>query len=119
MFKTTFSLTADELSGPKIDLVLDGLDTYATVTLVKLHAIPLYYLELTLYTFRMDIILLSSWFQLHMVWVCVNLGNFRTESQFIKYKASAKEHLKVGSNELVLDFESTFLKVESSRTCFL
>lgn len=34
IFKTTFNVTEDELAAPNIDLVFEGLDTYAAVTLV-------------------------------------------------------------------------------------
>ncbi|KZP32901.1 glycoside hydrolase family 2 protein [Athelia psychrophila] len=73
IFKTTFNVTEDELAAPNIDLVFEGLDTYAAVTLNG-HKIV------------------------------------ETESQFVAYKAPAKEHLKAGANELILNFESTFLK---------
>ncbi|KAF7977660.1 hypothetical protein HWV62_3094 [Athelia sp. TMB] len=72
-FKTTFTITEDELAAPNIDLIFDGLDTYATVSLNGTKILE-------------------------------------TENQFLTYKASAKKHLKVGANELLLDFESTFLK---------
>ena len=34
-FKTTFDVSEDELNAPLADLVFEGLDTFATVTLVK------------------------------------------------------------------------------------
>ena len=37
-FKTTFTVSDDDLKLPNADLVLDGLDTFATVTLVRLDA---------------------------------------------------------------------------------
>lgn len=35
----------------------------------------------------------------------------RTTNQFVSYRAPAKTQLKVGNNELILHFESAFLKV--------
>lgn len=34
-FKTTFVASNDDLKAPNADLVFDGLDTFATVTLVR------------------------------------------------------------------------------------
>ena len=34
-FKTTFTTSDDDLQAPNADLVFDGLDTFATVTLVR------------------------------------------------------------------------------------
>jgi hypothetical protein len=34
-FKNTFTATKEELSAPNVDLVFEGLDTFATVTLVR------------------------------------------------------------------------------------
>ena len=34
-FKTTFDVAETELNAPNADLVFDGLDTFATVTLVR------------------------------------------------------------------------------------
>ena len=34
-FKTTFTASGDELKAPNADLVFDGLDTFAAVTLVR------------------------------------------------------------------------------------
>ena len=34
-FKTTFTASDDDLKAPNADLVFDGLDTFATVTLVR------------------------------------------------------------------------------------
>ena len=37
-FKTTFTASDDDLKAPNADLVFDGLDTFATVTLVRTDA---------------------------------------------------------------------------------
>ena len=34
-FKTTFDVTEDVLSAPNVDLVFDGLDTFAAAKLVR------------------------------------------------------------------------------------
>jgi len=38
VFKTTFTASDDDLNAPNADLVFDGLDTFATVTLVRNNA---------------------------------------------------------------------------------
>lgn len=35
-FKTTFTASDDDLKAPNADIVFDGLDTFATITLVRL-----------------------------------------------------------------------------------
>ncbi|EIW82049.1 glycoside hydrolase family 2 protein [Coniophora puteana RWD-64-598 SS2] len=72
-FKNSFKVTEEELSASNVDLVFEGLDTYATV---KLNG--------------------------------QNILN--TENQFIEYRAAAKQHLKAGTNELVITFASAFKK---------
>lgn len=72
-FKTVFEVTEDELRAPNADLVFDGLDTFASVSLNEKKILS-------------------------------------TDNQFTAYRASVKSHLKVGTNALVLDFESAFCK---------
>ncbi|KAI0053587.1 glycoside hydrolase family 2 protein [Auriscalpium vulgare] len=72
-FKTSFSVTEQEAAAPNVDLVFDGLDTFATVTLNGSKILE-------------------------------------TDNQFVVYRASAKQHLKVGANELSITFPSAFLK---------
>lgn len=45
-FKTTFTASSDELKAPNADLVFDGLDTFAAVTLVRLDTSTLDLLDL-------------------------------------------------------------------------
>lgn len=55
-FKSSFSVTEDELRAPNIDLVFDGLDTFATVDLVRLIISPKYFRSVRfclMNTFRM------------------------------------------------------------------
>lgn len=72
-FRSTFEVTDAELACRNVDLVIDGLDTYA---IVKLNG---------------QKILESS-------------------NQFISHRLSVKKSLRMGSNELLLHFESTFMK---------
>ncbi|EIM88069.1 beta-mannosidase [Stereum hirsutum FP-91666 SS1] len=72
-FKCSFSVSEQELALPNVDLVFDGLDTFATVVLNGKKILD-------------------------------------TENQFVQYRAAVKEHLKVGANELLLTFDSAFLK---------
>ncbi|KAF8812399.1 glycoside hydrolase family 2 protein [Phlegmacium glaucopus] len=72
-FKTTFNVTEKELASQNVDLVFDGLDTFANVTL------------------NGNVIL-------------------ETENQFVSHRVSVKSKLQAGSNELLIHFESAFLK---------
>ncbi|KAF8076338.1 glycoside hydrolase family 2 protein [Lyophyllum atratum] len=72
-FKSTFTVTDEELRSSHIDLVFDGLDTFAKIDLNGRTILE-------------------------------------TSNQFVSHRISAKETLKVGVNELVLTFESAFLK---------
>ncbi|KAF4620078.1 hypothetical protein D9613_005220 [Agrocybe pediades] len=72
-FKTTLDVTEAELAAPNLDLIFEGLDTFATV---KLNG---------------DIILSS-------------------ENQFISHRVPVKSKLKAGPNDLLIQFESAFLK---------
>ncbi|KAG6919397.1 hypothetical protein DXG01_006280 [Tephrocybe rancida] len=72
-FKSTFEVTEEELRSPNVDLVFDGLDTFAKVDLNGQTILE-------------------------------------TTNQFIAHRVAAKETLKVGTNELLLTFESAFLK---------
>ena len=40
-FKTTFTASDDDLKAPNADIVFDGLDTYATATLVRPNVLNL------------------------------------------------------------------------------
>lgn len=44
-FKTIFTVSGDEFEAPNADLVFDGLDTFAIVTLVRLDALNLIHLD--------------------------------------------------------------------------
>ncbi|EAU84749.2 beta-mannosidase [Coprinopsis cinerea okayama7 len=72
-FKSAFQVTEDELSAPNADLVFEGLDTFATVTLNGRQIL-------------------------------------QTTNQFISHRVPVKDILKAGSNDLLLHFESAFLK---------
>ncbi|KAF8192560.1 glycoside hydrolase family 2 protein [Pholiota molesta] len=72
-FKTTLEVAESELASPNVDLLFEGLDTFATV---KLNG---------------EVIL-------------------RTENQFLAHRVPVKSTLKVGANELLIHFESAFLK---------
>ncbi|KAF8974313.1 beta-mannosidase [Flammula alnicola] len=72
-FKTTLNVTEAEFAFPNVDLVFEGLDTFASV---KLNG---------------EVIL-------------------KAENQFIAHRVAVKSKLKVGVNELLIHFESAFLK---------
>lgn len=72
-FKSHFDMTEDELEFPNVDLVFDGLDTFASIYVNGCRVL-------------------------------------QTTNQFVSYRAPAKTQLKVGNNELILHFESAFLK---------
>lgn len=72
-FQTVFSVTQDDLVASHTDLVFEGLDTFASVTL------------------NGEEILKSS-------------------NQFVEYRVPVKDGLKIGDNELIICFESAFLK---------
>ncbi|TFK43576.1 glycoside hydrolase family 2 protein [Crucibulum laeve] len=72
-FKTTFNVAEEELSAGNVDLVFEGLDTFATVLLNGQKILE-------------------------------------TSNQFISHRVPTKEQLKAGANELVLNFDSAFLK---------
>lgn len=72
-FKTTFTVSERELTSPSLDLVFDGLDTFAAIDLNGRKLLD-------------------------------------TQNQFVSYRTSVKEYLKPGANELVITFESAFLK---------
>lgn len=72
-FKSTFTVTEEELRASHADLVFDGLDTFARIDLNG-HTI------------------------------------LETSNQFVSHRIPIKEILKLGANELVLVFESAFLK---------
>ncbi|KAH6914948.1 beta-mannosidase [Coprinopsis sp. MPI-PUGE-AT-0042] len=73
IFKSFVIVAEDELSASSVDLVFEGLDTFARVTLNGRQ-------------------ILSS------------------ENQFVSYRVPVKDILQPGSNELILHFESAFLK---------
>ncbi|KAG6900940.1 hypothetical protein C0993_004377 [Termitomyces sp. T159_Od127] len=72
-FKSTFTVTEEEYNSPHVDLVFDGLDTFARVDLNGKTILE-------------------------------------ANNQFIAYRVAVKESLKIGANDLVLTFESAFLK---------
>ncbi|KAG6888821.1 hypothetical protein C0992_007435 [Termitomyces sp. T32_za158] len=72
-FKSNFTVAKEEYNSPHVDLVFDGLDTFARVDL------------------NGDTILEYA-------------------TMFIAYRVAVKKSLKIGANELVLTFESAFLK---------
>ncbi|KDR83785.1 hypothetical protein GALMADRAFT_133195 [Galerina marginata CBS 339.88] len=72
-FKASLDVTESELASANVDLVFEGLDTFASV---KLNG---------------EVILQS-------------------ENQFISHRVPVKSKLKAGPNDLVLHFESAFLK---------
>ena len=44
-FRITFATSSDDLQAPDADLVFDGLDTFVTVTLVRLNTLNLVRLD--------------------------------------------------------------------------
>ncbi|KAG6817452.1 hypothetical protein H0H87_008620 [Tephrocybe sp. NHM501043] len=72
-FKSSFTVTEEELRFSNVDLIFDGLDTFAKVNLNDRTILE-------------------------------------TTNQFVTHRVAVKDALKVGSNELLLTFESAFLK---------
>ncbi|KAJ6599110.1 glycoside hydrolase family 2 protein [Mycena vulgaris] len=72
-FKTEFNVNETELGALNSDLVFEGIDTFASVTLNGTKILETY-------------------------------------NQFLSYRVPAKSHLKVGKNELVLNFDSAYFK---------
>ncbi|KAL0950040.1 hypothetical protein HGRIS_010048 [Hohenbuehelia grisea] len=72
-FKTTFQVAEQDLALQNADLVFEGLDTFANITLNGTKILD-------------------------------------SHNQFISYRVPVKSNLKVGDNELVLEFESAFRK---------
>ncbi|KAF9482428.1 glycoside hydrolase family 2 protein [Pholiota conissans] len=72
-FKTTLEVNEAELASPNIDLVFEGLDTFA---IVKLNGTVI----------------------------------LKAENQFHSHRVPVKSTLKSGANELLINFESAFLK---------
>lgn len=108
-FKTTFDTTQDDLAYSNVDLVFEGLDTFASVTLVRNR----------LAGFRLALMMLTEWqrdLQVCLLFLGgspVN-GLHRSSNQFIGHRIAVKNDLKVGANELLLHFESAFLKVATT-----
>lgn len=73
MFKSFVIVTEEELLAPNVDIVFEGLDTFAKITLNEKEIL-------------------------------------RSENQFVSYRVPVKDVLQPGSNELVLYFESAFLR---------
>ncbi|KXN83668.1 putative beta-mannosidase B [Leucoagaricus sp. SymC.cos] len=91
-FKSTFSVTQDDLVPSHADLIFEGLDTFATVTLVR-------------------IIQFVTGANFHLLSIFQNGKEIlKTSNQFIEHRISVKDILKAGDNELLLYFESAFLK---------
>lgn len=99
------------MAKPNLDLVLEGIDTYSTVKLVSFQ-LSISHLKLKPASERTC----SSAVILFLAQSDKTQSEHgpRTENQFVSYRVPAKDHLKEGDNELVLDFQSTFLKVNSS-----
>ncbi|KAG5639016.1 hypothetical protein H0H81_007924 [Sphagnurus paluster] len=72
-FKSNFVVSEEELNSSNVDLVFDGLDTFAKAAL------------------NGKIIL-------------------QTSNQFVSYRVAVKDFLHAGANEIILTFESAFLK---------
>ncbi|KAG6336605.1 hypothetical protein ID866_2481 [Astraeus odoratus] len=70
-FKNTFMITDSDLAAKHVDLVFEGLDTFASVTL------------------NGQVIL-------------------NAENQFVSYRVSTKEYLKLGTNDLMITFTNAF-----------
>ncbi|KAF8897495.1 glycoside hydrolase family 2 protein [Infundibulicybe gibba] len=72
-FKTTFTASSEDVNAPNVDLVFDGIDTFASIALN---------------------------------------GNqiLETTNQFVAYRIPVKNIIQAGVNELLLTFDSAFLK---------
>ncbi|KAF5387820.1 hypothetical protein D9615_000372 [Tricholomella constricta] len=72
-FRSSFAVTDEELNSSNVDLVFDGLDTFAKVDLNGRRILE-------------------------------------ASNQFVSHRVAVKGNLKAGTNELILTFESAFLK---------
>jgi len=108
-FKTSFPVTHSDLSVSQADLVFEGLDTFASVVLVRIS------LRISPSSCPHPISERERNSQVcsFLPWVdrAIIIWKKRSSNQFIEYRVAVKEILKVGSNELILYFESAFLKV--------
>lgn len=100
-----------------IDLVFDGLDTFAEIDLVGHNSLfrPL--------NTPNDGFFVPEWPKDPRVSNDIGIPNplpghesplLRTTNQFVAHRVAVKNSLKFGTNELVLHFKSAFLKVRSA-----
>ncbi|KAG8218701.1 glycoside hydrolase family 2 protein [Butyriboletus roseoflavus] len=80
-FKNTFTVTGKDLAAANTDLVFEGLDTFASITLASI---------------------LSS--------ISKFQTSISTENQFITYRTPVRPLLRVGANDLLITFASAFKK---------
>jgi beta-mannosidase len=94
-FKTSFEVSKEEHSAANVDLVFEGLDTFATVKLVC--------------TFRSRPLACAR-----LIRPLKNGKEILTaNNQFLSWRTAVKEHVKHGSNELVITFANAMAKVGS------
>ena len=108
-FKTTFDASEEELAAPQADLVFDGLDTFATVTLVQSPSGNFRDQATDCGIDRME--KSSSSKSYRIGWLSNAHGIGRTVNQFVTYRVPVKDLLKAAGNELSISFESAFRKV--------
>lgn len=117
-FKTTFSVDDKLLSAGNADLVFEGLDTFATVSLVGINSIEYVRSQVT-YSY----ILTAERNESPRVSTashdirCSSHNFLSSENQFVSHRVPVKEHLRASGNELVIDFVSAFRKVGSPYLC--
>lgn len=101
-------MSKQELDEDNADLVLEGLDTYATVELVSQY---LNYIGTILTYWPIE------WSKSRRVRTtsCQDstlliIIDYRTNNMFVSYRTPVKSQLKEGQNDLVIIFPSTFIK---------
>src|SRR6266852_2050657 len=123
-FKASSEAGHQELSAPNIELVFEGLDSFGVVTLVSKQNVHLQlratrdstHQRKTLFPSRTARTLLSGGLSaLRFVRLRLTRQVSRTENQFVTYRVDVKDRLVKGTNELVITFPSTFLKVSFVR----
>lgn len=95
MFKTTFTPTSAELSSPHLDLVLDGLDTFAEVFLVRV-----FLFFIILYMRYNDCLSMEQ----------NGTSILKTTNMFISNRVDVKKVVKKGENELRIEFDSAWAR---------
>ncbi|KAG9317520.1 hypothetical protein JVU11DRAFT_1726 [Chiua virens] len=90
-FKNSFIVTEKDLATANVDLVFEGLDTFASITLASI---------------------VSSLSEAYLT----RASERRTYPRFIAYRAPVKPILRVGANALLITFSSAFKKVTNCDT---